>query len=99
MTHKQLQIGGHGYIGKAGTGGETFEADTTGTTADRVWYRIPPSGLGGAIYEGIFGKDVMDAYLDPQERSRIEGYGGVKYKTEEEVRNAGSSDYILWLTK
>ncbi len=95
---KKLQVGGIGYISKAGTNGLELDANTSGSASDRVWYRVP-HGLAGVLWEGIAGKDVHEAFLTADQRQQLDNYGegSVVYKTQSEVENAGASNYILWL--
>ncbi len=95
---KILQVGAVGYISKAGTNGLELDAGTSGSEADRVWYRVP-HGLAGTLWEGVAGKDIHEAYLNPDQRQQLENYGegSVVYKTMNDVEHAGMGNYILWL--
>ena len=93
---RHLEVGGVGYIGRAGAGLPTFEQPHhAGAEGDKVYYRVQ-HGFGGVLKEGIFGKDVREGYLDAQARRELEQLGNVKYKTRHDVESAGMSDYILW---
>ncbi|MBI4699976.1 MAG: hypothetical protein HY744_02225 [Deltaproteobacteria bacterium] len=94
-----LRVAGHDYTGNpAGTGGDTYQAGTSGSEADLVWYKIPHGGgIGGAIGSKFWDR-VKSAYLDASARSAIDSVG-VLYKTEKEVEGAGMSNYVLWLVK
>jgi hypothetical protein len=91
-----LQVAGIGYDGnRAGTQGQTFKAQLTGPTADKVHYRIEQSLLGNlGVLMGITDR-VGEAYIRPEDRSVLRDLG--VYTAEREVRDAGMSNYVLWL--
>ena len=97
MATFRLRVAGIGYDGApAGTGGETFTADDTGTEADKVFYKVSSGGgIRGALRQ-LMSEKARVAYLDPSERSSLDSIG-VTYRTESEVLGAGMSHYILWL--
>jgi hypothetical protein len=99
MATIKLQVAGIGYDGApAGTGGDSFMADDAGSASDKVWYKISSGGgIGGALRE-LMSEKVKPAYLDSNSRSQLETLG-VTYRSESEVRDAGMSNYLLWLVK
>ena len=96
MAQIQLQVAGIGYDGApAGTGGTILSATESGSEADKVYYKVPSGGgVAGAIKE-LFFEQIHEAYLDANERSTLDNQG-VIYRSEEDVRTAGMSQYVLW---
>jgi len=96
MAQIQLQVAGIGYDGApAGTGGPVLSASESGSEADKVYYKVSSGGgIAGAVRE-LFFEQIHEAYLDPNERSTLENLG-VVYRSEEDVRTAGASHYVLW---
>ncbi len=93
---RHLEVGGVGYIGRAGAGLPRFEQPHhAGSDRDRVYYRVK-HGFGGVLMEGVMGKDIREGYLDEGSRRELEQLGNVKYKSRHDVESAGMSDYILW---
>ena len=99
MAQLKLQVAGVGYDGApAGTGGETFLANEDGAQGDKVFYKISSGGgISGAVKELLFEK-VHAAYLGAQDRSSLDNLS-VLYSSEDEVKRAGMSNYVLWLAK
>lgn len=88
-----LRVAGFSYLNNpAGGGGAEYDANDTGDEQDAVWYQVDRS----VIHEAIYGEDIRKAYLPASTRSTLET-DGITFNSEDAVRGAGMSHYILWL--
>jgi hypothetical protein len=76
----------------AGTGGQEFKVNASGSRTDEIWYQVDRS----IVREAIVGEDIRRGYLDAQGRSSLNQLS-VTYKTREDVAGAGMGHYILWM--
>lgn len=98
MQRVELQVAGHGYNGgPAGSQGAVVEADTTGSRADEITYKIEQNLLGTLVSTIIKDENLATAYLPSDVRQSLRSKGVLL--EEEDVRGAGHSSYVLWRRK
>ncbi len=96
MASIKLQVAGVGYDGApAGRNGATYDGFENGSERDRVFYKVSSGGgIRGAVKE-LFAERIETAYLSQEARSSLESKG-IIFQTEDGVRGAGMSQYVLW---
>ncbi|MEM1029978.1 MAG: hypothetical protein AAGN82_06495 [Myxococcota bacterium] len=94
----ELKVGGIGYNGnQEGLSGRTFRALSSGTTADRVYFRVEANARDAATQVHGCSDKVGTAFIGPSDRAVLRDLGAV-YLTENDVEQASISHRVLWLT-